>query len=52
VEFNTFSGDLEVAVAGARVTRSSRRAREVLLGQGGARVELRTFSGNVKLADR
>jgi DUF4097 and DUF4098 domain-containing protein YvlB len=52
VEFTTFSGDMELAVAGARVTRSSKREREVLLGRGGARVELRTFSGSVKLADR
>lgn len=52
VEFTTFSGDLEIAVDGARVTRTSRREREVLLGRGGSRVELRTFSGNVKLADR
>lgn len=52
VEFTTFSGDMDLSVAGARVTRTSRREREVLLGRGGARVELRTFSGNVKLADR
>ena len=52
VEFTTFSGDLDVQAAGARVTRSTRREREVVLGRGGARVEVRTFSGDVKLADR
>lgn len=52
VEFTTFSGDMEMAISGARVTRTSRREQEVLVGRGGARVEVRTFSGDVKLADR
>jgi hypothetical protein len=43
---------MNLNVQGARVTRSSRREREVMLGRGGARVELRTFSGDVTLADR
>jgi DUF4097 and DUF4098 domain-containing protein YvlB len=52
VEFTTFSGEMDLSVAGARVTRTSRREREVILGRGGARVELRTFSGDVTLTDR
>ncbi|HEX8362322.1 MAG TPA: DUF4097 family beta strand repeat-containing protein [Longimicrobium sp.] len=52
VEFTTFSGEMEMAISGARVTRTSRREQEVLVGRGGARVEVRTFSGDVKLADR
>jgi DUF4097 and DUF4098 domain-containing protein YvlB len=52
VEFSTFSGDMEVAISGARVTRTSGREQKILVGRGGARVEVRTFSGGVKLAER
>lgn len=52
VEFTTFSGDMDLAFPGARVTRNSRREREVVLGRGGARVEVRTFSGDVRLSER
>jgi DUF4097 and DUF4098 domain-containing protein YvlB len=52
VQFNTYSGDMVLDLDGARLTRSSRREREVLVGRGGARVELRTFSGDVKLTGR
>lgn len=50
VEFTTFSGELNNAVSGATMTRSSRRAQEIRLGGGAARVSVQTFSGNVRLA--
>ena len=48
-EITTFSGDVETAISGARVTRVSRREQQVSVGNGGARVELRTFSGSIRI---
>jgi len=48
-EITTFSGDVETTISGARVTRVSRREQQVSVGSGGPRVELRTFSGSVRI---
>jgi DUF4097 and DUF4098 domain-containing protein YvlB len=52
VDVTTFSGDIVNEVAGARVTRSSRREQRFTVGGGDARVSIRTFSGSVKLSTR
>jgi DUF4097 and DUF4098 domain-containing protein YvlB len=48
----TFSGGVEADYPGARVTRVSRREARIEVGSGSTRVEVHTFSGNVKLSPR
>jgi DUF4097 and DUF4098 domain-containing protein YvlB len=52
VEISTWSGEIATRVSGARAGESSRRERQVRLGRGGARVQISTFSGGVRLADQ
>ncbi|HYJ79868.1 MAG TPA: DUF4097 family beta strand repeat-containing protein [Longimicrobiaceae bacterium] len=52
VDVSTFSGGILNDMAGARVTRSSRREQHFTVGRGDARVSIRTFSGGVKLTNR
>ena len=49
VQFTTQTGELDSDLADARVTRTSRRERQVRIGRGGARVVILTFSGDVRL---
>jgi DUF4097 and DUF4098 domain-containing protein YvlB len=52
VDATTFSGELVNEIAGARLTRSGRREFQVVTGRGGgARVVVRTFSGDVRLGE-
>jgi DUF4097 and DUF4098 domain-containing protein YvlB len=52
VDVSTFSGGITTDVAGALITRSSRREQRFTMGRGEARVSLRTFSGDVKVVNR
>lgn len=52
VEISTWSGEIDIDVAGARMLASSRRERQVRLGSGGPRVELSTFSGSARITER
>jgi DUF4097 and DUF4098 domain-containing protein YvlB len=49
VDATTFSGELVNGISGAQLTRSSRREYRLVSGRGGARVVVRTFSGDVRL---
>jgi DUF4097 and DUF4098 domain-containing protein YvlB len=50
IDMSSFSGDVETGGSGARITRSSGRERHVSVGSGGARVTVRTFSGDLVLS--
>jgi DUF4097 and DUF4098 domain-containing protein YvlB len=52
LEITTWSGEINVDVNGARILNSSRREREIRLGNGGPRVELSTFSGMVRVTEQ
>lgn len=52
VDVTTFSGGIDVQLSNARVTRSSRRNQRIVIGGGDARVNVHTFSGDVKLTGR
>lgn len=50
VDATTFSGEVYNEIAGARLTQSSRREFRIVAGRGGgARVVVRSFSGDVRL---
>jgi DUF4097 and DUF4098 domain-containing protein YvlB len=50
IDAGTFTGSILSDYPGARVTRESQRKARIVVGDGDARVEVRTFSGDVKLA--
>lgn len=52
VSVSTFSGEVDNGLTNARVTRSGEREWRLRTGRGGARVTVRTFSGDVRLTDR
>lgn len=52
VSVATFSGEVDNGLANAQVTRSGDREWRLRTGRGGARVSVRTFSGDVRLTDR
>lgn len=52
IEVTTYSGEVETDLNSARVTRHSSREQRISVGRGGARVTIRTFSGDVKLHRR
>ncbi|HEX2094937.1 MAG TPA: DUF4097 family beta strand repeat-containing protein [Longimicrobiaceae bacterium] len=52
VQVSTTSGRIRSEIAGARVTPSSPRQQRITLGNGDARVQIRTFSGAVLLRRR
>jgi DUF4097 and DUF4098 domain-containing protein YvlB len=52
VEAGSFMGDIMSDYPGARVTRESQHKARIVVGSGDARVQVRSFSGDVKLAPR
>lgn len=52
VEFTTHSGDLLGRPAGVRVLRSAGEGRRIVVGDGGARVSVTTFSGDLVIGSR
>lgn len=52
ISVSTFSGEVDNNLARAEVTRAGDREWRLRTGRGGARVAVRTFSGDVRLSDR
>jgi len=52
IDVNTFSGDIDNQLPDARKDRETRRELRLRVGNGGPRISIRTFSGEVKLRPR